>query len=85
MKNKMITLDDEALLTAQQIGNFSAWVREQLHHYEEHGDVIRLVDYQKGIIARMWTAIQTECKLNPDITRQQWLHTVEQNKLWGED
>ena len=79
MKNKMITLDDEALATAQQIPNFSAWVRKQLHHYEVHGDLLAEVEYLKGVVSRMWNAVQSENKVNTfGKSRQEWLHNAEQ-------
>lgn len=77
MKNKMITLDDEALATAQQIPNFSAWVRKQLHHYEQHGDLLAEVEYLKGVVSRMWNAVQSECEVKPGESRHSWLHDAE--------
>ncbi len=84
VKNKMITLDDDALLTAQQIGNFSAWVRKQLHYYEKHGDLLAEVEYQKGIVSRMWNAVQSECEVKPGQSRQAWLHHAEERSRGDE-
>ena len=78
MKNKMITLDDQSLATAQQIPNFSAWVRKQLHHYEVHGDLLAEVEYLKGVVSRMWNAVQSECEVKPGQSRQAWLHYAEE-------
>lgn len=82
MKNKMITLDDKALLIAQDIGNFSAWVREQLHAYDNHGDATALVDHLNGLIARMWSCIVYECQLD-DVSRSRWLYDVEKKMAEG--
>lgn len=81
---KMVSLDPATAKIANEMKNFSGWVRVMLMREYEHGDTLDALEYERVRVQRLWACICYELDIEKHSTSlPKWLFETEA-KMRGE-